>query len=365
MAASPKKSADSYDVIVIGAGPAGCEAALASGLSGARTLCLTINLDTTGFPPGSPVLVDGVHDKRGHLLVNLHNCGMFLSQLLEHDNLAAISAEPPTQKGRILIDRRELGLAYKEMLESSANVEPRQALITSVEPDGGGYMVATRLGETFHAACVVIAVGTFLKGEVTDAGGTVPGGRRGEIPSNALALSLQSMGIQFFEVLVSSAARLDARSIAAISAGAGPRRADLPGDGSQLNEIYDAGFDSTAGESLFYCETAAASAVEPWVTRNQYSVRHLTLSAGQVNPSLDSPDHPGLFFAGRVAGCSSYVEAAATGLIAGQNACRRAAGKEPVEPPAGHAVASQLCEAIATKESRPVSVNDGTINVKW
>lgn len=363
MAASSKKAADPYDIIVAGAGPAGCEAALASGLSGARTLCLTINLDTTGFPPGSPVLVDGVHDKRSQLLEILHNSGIFLSQLLLHDNVHARSMDPPTQKGQILIDRRELGLAYKEMLESSANVEPRQALITSIEPDSGGYMVTTRLGERFRAACVVIAAGSFLKGEVTDSVGTVPGGRRCEIPSNALALSLQSMGIQFCEVHAASASRFDARSIAAISAGSGPRRANLPADGSQLNEIYGAGVDSTADEPVVYCEAAAASVGEPWVTRNQYYVRHLTLSAGQVNPSLESPNHPGLFFAGRVAGCSSYVEAAATGLIAGQNACQRATGKEPDELPAGHAIASQLCEAIATKKSRPVSVNDGNISV--
>lgn len=346
----PHKPAPAYDVIVVGSGPAGCEASLAAGMGGAHTLCLTINLDTTGYPPGSPVLVKDAKDNRYSLLEEMETIGIMLPRLTGNRSMRDNNGGAP---GQIIVDRRELGLAYKEQVESADNVELRQALVTSLEPASGGWTITSRLGEQFRAPCVVIAAGTFLQGKVTDANHPVPGGRRGEIPSNALALSLQNLGFQFVEAQVSSAPRLDSRSITRRAGGSAASGKDLPADGSQLNELYGAGFEPTGDRKSQF---AAASTGNAWMTRTPYSVNHLILTAHQVSPSLESVSHSGLFFAGRVAGCSGYVEAAALGLIAGHNADRRSSGKEPEVLPPEYVWAGRLCNAVSSRKSRPVSV---------
>lgn len=334
---------DKHDVIVIGAGPAGAEAALAAAGGGADALCLAINLDTVGFPPGSPLLAADAGDPRRTLLSELGPAGAALPRLLETTGIAG--PEP----GRVVADRRQLGLAYKERLETTAGVELRQALVVSAEATPTGWQVAGRFGERFDCRVLIVAAGTFLQGRLWEAGVESGGGRRGEIPANALAKSLQNMGIHMVEAEARAAARLDGRQL--------PRTGELLADDSRLGEVYGAADAATAG-----------APAEAWATRPPVRVRHLMLAAGQVSAALESVHCPGLYFAGRAAGGRGYVEAAALGTLAGRRAAVDAAGLQAGEKEAGAPAAaalevlinkmkvgSILCQDVAASANRPVS----------
>lgn len=332
-----------YDLIVIGAGPAGAEAALAAAGAGSRSLCLAINLDTTGYLPGSPLLAAGTDDPRRKLLAELAFAGAALPQLLKVDKISRPESE------RIVVDRRQLGLAYKELLETTAGVDLRQALVVSIQATNAGWRVTGKLSERFGGRALVIATGTFLQGRVVESGAETGGGRRGEIPANALAKCLQSMGILFIEAEAVAAPRFDCRRL--------PEAAALTTDDSRLGEVYGA----TDGSPVDLPP-------EAWATRPPLRVRHLMLAAGQVSPALESPCFPGLYFAGRAAGASGYVEAAALGALAGCRAAMGATTPGRDQPVAGERTAaawdvlinnmnvgSILCQDIAAANSRPVS----------
>lgn len=355
----------SFDVIVIGAGPAGAEAAMAAARDGARTLCLAINLDSIGFHPASPVLVEDAQDARGAILEEMEIIGGRLPGLIHHQGATAGNSDENAFRVRLVVDRRELGLAYKEAVESEERVEVRQALVSSVEPVAAPdcksrWRVTGNLGEKFMAASVVVAAGTFLKGTVEDGGVVLPGGRRGEIPANALALWLQNLGIEMAEVRVSCGLRLDSRSI-----DSGATGCNFVSDGSQLAEVL-AGEIRPQGDlckqlSRVRQETGQEKA---WITRASYTARHLVLRAGQVSADLQSLKHPGLFFAGRAAGSHSFAEAAALGVVAGMNASAKALSRDPGVLPRRTKFVGVLCEAIASSKNRPVSlIGSGNVSL--
>jgi tRNA U34 5-carboxymethylaminomethyl modifying enzyme MnmG/GidA len=338
-----------FDVAVIGGGPAGCEAALAAARAGAQTLCLTINLDTIGYPPATPVLVDDDADNRHELLAELAGLGGRLPQLLSIAGVAGTD----NVKGRILVDRRRLGLYWKEALESARGLVLRQALITRLEPGESIWRLETRLGESFTAAAIVLAAGTFLNGRVVDAGATVPGGRWAEIPANSLAKSLQKLGLELVEVTGRTSPRLSVRDLDKQSLN-DPR---LRRDGAQLGEVLGFGLE-TGGNRTSQLEALRRHdwLSHAWITRGSYTVLHLVLAAGQAGEDLEVIKRRGLFFAGRAAGSCNYTEAAILGLIAGGNAAGHA-GYNKVAPLTEYSrLVTRLLDRVAHKHSRPVTV---------
>lgn len=411
---SPSQIPEVYDVMVIGAGPAGAEAAMAAGRAGAATLCLTINLDTTGFHPATPLLVEDAGDIRGPMLAEMERLGGVLPKLLGREGVTAaapagVRGPDAGIAGRVVIDRRNLGLAYKEELESAPGVQLRQALVTSLKPHeagvadpplGGGvakaphqegkapgadlpprWRLTTKLGESFAARAVVVATGTFLAGVVDDGGVERPGGRLGEIPSNALARSLRELGVGLTQIFSESPPRVDSRTaggagIPVITAGepvtasaeepaqshdAGGRvqpAAGLIPDGIQLRELMVAGFWPRGGRTgqLAELRGLAPGLEQAWMTRPAWSVTHLALAAGQVDRELESVAHRGLFFAGRGAGTCNYVEAAVTGLAAGTAAAARATGRPHPDLTNNTKYVDMIRRAVSRQEKRPVTI---------
>lgn len=349
MAISPDSPVASFDVIVIGAGPAGCEAAIAAGRAGAKTLCLTINLDTVGLHPASPLLATSADDPRRKLLDEIRIRGGVLPTLFLKEGVAL----DQTPKGEILIDRRQLGLAYKEQLETSTGVEPRQALATSLVRAGKQWLVLTKFGEKFSAPCIVIATGTFLQGVVEEAGVSTPGGRHGEIPANALASCLKKMGFKMKPTTATSFPRLDCRNV---DAGAIDSKM-LPRDGSALKELFALSLDLEGNRSLALSQLRSIKKLKNcWIMRPGYNVHHLILAANQVGTNLEAYKQPGLFFAGRVAGSCNFIEAAALGLIAGRNAAAKTTKVPAPSLTNDNTLVKKLCDLIAHQQIRPVTV---------
>ncbi len=350
MAGNGTRQRETFDVVVVGAGPAGAEAALAAAGSGAHTLCLTINLDTAGFPPATPILADGADDRRRHLLKEVEVMGGRLPALLSGEGAAH---ELPG--GRLITDRRVLGLAYKQALEEADGLYLRQSLVTSVTPAGDGWTVQTALGEALGARKVVLAAGTYCDARVESGGPTRSGGRRGEIAAIALSRCLDSLGIDMERVRAYTSCRLGRSSPS--PADSFPQGLEPVPDGSQLGELFCFGFEEEGSafaqlSSLRSHPSLAAS----WISRPAWSVSHLCLSAGQLDTDLQSPAYPGLFAAGRFAGSCNYVEAAALGLLAGANASASALGRPSVKLMDSKKFVNKLRKRISSTKLRPVTI---------
>lgn len=359
-----------YDVVVVGAGPAGCEAALAAAGAGATVLCLTINLDMVGFPPATPIFAFNREDRRHALLNELATLGGRLPSLLKKETVASIDNDT----GCLLADRRLLSLAWQEILENTDGLTLRQTLVTNLEPRGSSWHITTSLAEEFIATSVVIAAGTFLNGRLVDAGSTTPGGRWAEIPSNSLAACLWKLGVELTEIWARTSPRLSSRDVEASPNPEG----NLFRDGVQLDELYALGME-TEGDRISQLDAIRVNKglEHAWMTRASYTVLHDVIAAEQVHKTLESAKHPGLFFAGRAAGTCNYIEAATLGLVAGLGAARRSlsakdsvqeesivGGEEKNSRPAEGGIETVLLDAlidrISHKPIRPVTIRVDT-----
>jgi tRNA uridine 5-carboxymethylaminomethyl modification enzyme len=209
-----------YDVIVVGAGHAGCEAALASARMGRRTLMLTMNLDSIALMPCNPSIGGPA---KGHLVREIDALGGEMGRNTDRTfiqiRLLNTSKGPAVQALRAQCDKQAYRLSMKFALEAQVNLELKQATITQLleAPGRGGRTeirgVVTANGATYLAPSVILTTGTFINGRLVVGDKTSPGGRAGEGPALGISESLVRLGLTIRRFKTGTPPRIDARTI--------------------------------------------------------------------------------------------------------------------------------------------------------
>ena len=209
-----KFSAGQFDIAVIGAGHAGIEAALAAARLGCRTAIFTINLDAVGNMPCNPSIGGTA---KGHLVREIDALGGEMGKAADATFLQSRMLNrgkgPAVHSLRAQIDRRVYGAYMKQKLETTANVELKQAEIVSLERTGEEWLLTTRLEEQYTAKAVILATGTYLRGTLFIGDVSYDGGPDGLFPASDLTKSLVDMGMSLRRFKTGTPARVLRSSI--------------------------------------------------------------------------------------------------------------------------------------------------------
>ena len=208
-------SSQTYDVVVIGAGHAGCEAALASARMGCKTAIITINADTIGAMSCNPA-IGGL--AKGHLVKEIDALG---GEMAKNIDATAIqfrrlntSKGPAVWSSRAQADRLLYRLRMKTLLENLQGLDIRQDVADSLLVEDGRIQgVLTSLDESLFCGAVVIVAGTFLNGLIHIGLKSFPSGRMGDVPSVKLAENLKDLGFRMGRMKTGTTPRLDGTTI--------------------------------------------------------------------------------------------------------------------------------------------------------
>lgn len=206
--------AGKYDVIVIGAGHAGIEAALASARLGVKTAVFTINLDWVGNMPCNPS-IGGT--SKGHLVREIDALGGEMGKAADKYSLQSrmlnMGKGPAVHSLRAQIDRREYSAGMKHTLELTDNLEIRQGEIVNLYKDGDDWVAVTKLEAVFRAKAVILATGTFLGGRVYIGDVSYSSGPDGMFPANELSKALYQLNIPLRRFKTGTPSRVNRKSI--------------------------------------------------------------------------------------------------------------------------------------------------------
>ena len=204
-----------YDVIVIGGGHAGCEAALASARMGCETILFNINLDSIALMSCNPA-IGGL--AKGQLVKEIDALGGEMGNIADrtavHFRLLNASKGPAVQSSRVQCDKQLYRLAMKAVVEKQPRLHLRQALVEQLVVEGGRIAgVEDQTGFFYGGKAVVITTGTFLNGLIHVGTTRFPAGRAGEIASTALADNLHELGFEMGRLKTGTPPRLRASTI--------------------------------------------------------------------------------------------------------------------------------------------------------
>ena len=208
-----------YDVVVIGAGHAGCEAARACARMGLKTALVTMNLDLIAQMSCNPA-VGGI--AKGHLVREIDALGGVMGEVTDavgiQFRLLNTSRGPAVWSPRAQCDKKMYRMRMREVLEQEPNLRIKQAEVAALEISEGGERRATgarlRDGRMFTAGAVIVTTGTFLNGLAHVGEMRYSCGRNGEAPSQLLGEQLRTLGLKWTRLKTGTPPRLDGRTIA-------------------------------------------------------------------------------------------------------------------------------------------------------
>ena len=205
----------SYDIIVVGAGHAGCEAALAGARMGMNTLLLTINLDGIALMACNPAIGGTA---KGHLVREVDalggQMGLTADETFIQIKMLNTAKGPAVQSLRAQADKKAYQASMKKTLENTDNLEVRQAEVVSLIEKGGRICGAvTACGARLYCKAIVLATGVYLKSRCIIGEYSYDGGPSGLMPATGLSEVLRDLGYELLRFKTGTPARVDRRSI--------------------------------------------------------------------------------------------------------------------------------------------------------
>ncbi|BAS56226.1 tRNA uridine 5-carboxymethylaminomethyl modification enzyme mnmG [Leptolyngbya boryana NIES-2135] len=213
---APVDFLDAYDVIVVGAGHAGCEAALAAARLGCRTLLLTLNLDKIAWQPCNPAVGGPAKSQLVHEADALGGeIGKMADRTYLQKRILNSSRGPAVWALRAQTDKREYAQVMKTIVENQENLTIREGMATDLVLNANDEVIGveTYFGVAFECKAVVLTTGTFLGGKIWVGNKSMDAGRAGEFAAIGLTETLNRFGFETGRLKTGTPARVDRRSV--------------------------------------------------------------------------------------------------------------------------------------------------------
>ena len=207
--------AGEYDIVVIGAGHAGCEAALAAARLGMKTAIFSISLEAVANMPCNPHIGGS---SKGHLVREIDALGGEMAKNIDKTmiqiKMLNTSKGPAVHSLRAQADRKRYQMEMKHTLEKQENLDLKQAEIVNIKlEDGKVKSIETDIGAIYNVKSVIVATGTYLKGKIFIGDYSRESGPDGVFPANKLSESLKKLGVNLIRFKTGTPARINKKSI--------------------------------------------------------------------------------------------------------------------------------------------------------